>query len=62
MSNYAKLNVIDQKLYQDTVKSVFNELGDVLGKTYGPFGSHTLLMNGFDTFLTKDGFTVANSL
>lgn len=57
-----KLNVIDEHAYESRVREIFEELGEVLGKSYGPFGSHTFIMNGFDAFPTKDGFTIANSL
>lgn len=56
--NTLRWNVIEEKEYKEIMSQVFKSVANSLSKTFGPFGSTTILEDRGQTRLTKDGWTV----
>lgn len=56
------INVISQEEFQSRVQKVFKELHRVLSRSFGPYGSSTIIINYPYRHITKDGFTIMKSL
>lgn len=55
-------NVITKEEFNDIVVKTFKTLGDVLAKSFGPYGSNTLIFKYPDAHSTKDGFTIMKAV
>lgn len=66
LDNYIKskpsVNVISQETFKARVAEVFGELGDILGRSFGPYGAPTIISMYPYMHATKDGFTIAKNL
>ena len=56
------VNVISQEKFKTRVAEVFEELGDILGRSFGPYGAPTIISMYPYIHATKDGFTIAKNL
>lgn len=52
------MNVVTKEEYTNLAKFVFNQVVDVLSKSYGPYGSMTLINRSGYRFSTKDGWRI----
>jgi len=52
------LNLITKEEYSNLVNFVFNKIANILEKSYGPFGSHTIINKANYQFATKDGYRI----
>lgn len=57
-----EINVISKEEYEKRIKVVFNKLGDAISKSFGPYGSNTLVSVYPNTFTTKDGYSIMKYL
>ena len=56
-------NMINGKTLRKVQSSILNECSSVVGKTAGPYGSHSMILkNGANTEFSKDGLKVLKSL
>lgn len=55
-------NVMDSHIFQKRVAKVFEMVADTLKKSYGPFGSSTIISNYPFYHITKDGFSIMKVL
>lgn len=53
-----KINVLDSKSFQKRVGEVFAVTANTLAKSYGPYGSSTIITNYPFNHVTKDGFSI----
>lgn len=51
-------NVLDEKEFKDRYMYVFNNVARVLAKTFGPYGSPSIIKDNIGTTMTKDGWNV----
>lgn len=58
VQNPPDINVLDQEKMQERVEKIFSMVGESLGKSFGPMGSHTLISQHPYYHVTKDGFTI----
>lgn len=56
------VNVVSQEVFRDRVATVFKELGDILGRSFGPYGAPTIISMYPYMHATKDGYTIAKNL
>lgn len=56
------VNVVSQEKFKERVSVVFEELGDILGRSFGPYGAPTIISMYPYIHATKDGFTIAKNL
>lgn len=56
------VNAVSKEDFQKRTEKVFNLLGDVLGKSFGPFGAPTIISNMANSTFTKDGYTISKNL
>lgn len=52
------MNVVTKEEYTNLAKFVFGQIVDVLSKSYGPYGSMTLINRSGYRFSTKDGWRI----
>lgn len=52
------MNVLTKEEYTNLAKFVFHQIVDVLSKSYGPYGSMTLINRSGYRFSTKDGWRI----
>lgn len=57
-----QMNVISKEEFEKHVTDVLETLWEILSKSYGPYGSNTIIFKYPFSHITKDGFTIANSL
>ena len=57
-----QMNVISKEEFEMHVTDVLKTLWEILSKSYGPYGSNTIIFKYPFSHVTKDGFTIANSL
>jgi chaperonin GroEL len=57
-----KTNVRDEKFLNSLVHSTFKEIRDIVSKSYGPLGANTIIADINKPKVTKDGFTILNSI
>lgn len=57
-----RVNVISQEKFRERVKKVFEELGEILGRSFGPYGAPTIISMYPYMHVSKDGFTIAKNL
>lgn len=55
-------NIIPEEEYIQTLITIADVASDMVVKTLGPYGKTTMLNDGVDTYPTKDGWNVLNSL
>lgn len=57
-------NVINYDHLSDLYTSILDDLSDILVRSYGPYGSNSLIQKGPDTFpvYTKDGHTILSNV
>lgn len=57
-------NVINHKHLSDLYMSILDDLSNILVRSYGPYGSNSLIQKGPDTFpiYTKDGHTILSNV
>ena len=57
-------NVINRDYLSDLYMSILDDLSDILVRSYGPYGSNTLIQKGPDSFpiYTKDGHTILSNV
>lgn len=56
------LNVVSKEEFSRLVSQTFESLGEVLSKSFGPYGANTLIFRYPDSHSTKDGFTIMKSV
>lgn len=56
------INVMNADVFQERVAKVFNMVASVLEKSYGPYGSSTIISNYPFYHITKDGFSIMKVL
>lgn len=56
------INVIDQKVFQDRIKSVFNIVSEKLSRSFGPGGAATFISRYPAYYSTKDGFNIMKNI
>ena len=61
-SNKTEINVISKEEFEDHVERVAYLLWETLSKSFGPYGSNTIIHRHPYSHITKDGFTIAKSL
>lgn len=57
-----KFNAISDEDFHERVRKVFNSLELILSKSFGPYGSATIISNLAKSTATKDGYTIARNL
>ena len=57
-----EINVISKEEFEDHVERVAYLLWQTLSKSFGPYGSNTIIHRHPYSHITKDGFTIAKSL
>lgn len=57
-----ELNVISIEEFEQTARRVFELMLETLGRSFGPYGSQTIIYKHPFSHITKDGFTIAHSL
>lgn len=55
-------NVRDGKFLNTLVHDTFKEIRDIVSKSYGPLGANTIIADVNKPKVTKDGFTILNSI
>jgi chaperonin GroEL len=55
-------NVRDGKFLNTLVYDTFKEIRDIVSKSYGPLGANTIIADVNKPKVTKDGFTILNSI
>nr|DAJ77537.1 MAG TPA: Heat shock protein 60 [Caudoviricetes sp.] len=58
ISNEPMINVMSDTEFQKRVAKVFQMISDVLEKSYGPYGSSSIIENYPYHYMTKDGFSI----
>ena len=58
ISNKPMINVMSDTEFQKRVSEVFQMISDVLEKSYGPYGSSSIIENYPYHYMTKDGFSI----
>lgn len=53
------VNVLDQKEFNERVRTIFGALDDILGKSFGAYGAPTIISNYPYNSVTKDGYHIA---
>lgn len=56
------VNAVSKEAFQKRTEEVFKVLGNVLGKSFGPFGAPTIISNMANSTFTKDGYTISKNL
>lgn len=57
-----KFNAISEEDFHERVRKVFNILERILSRSFGPYGSATIISNLAKSTATKDGYTIARNL
>lgn len=60
--NEFKTNVRDGQFLNSLVHNTFKEIRDIVSKSYGPLGANTIIADVNKPKVTKDGFTILNSI
>lgn len=55
-------NAVTKEDFQNRVKEVFDDLKNILSKSFGAYGAPTFISNLASTTVTKDGFTIMKNL
>jgi chaperonin GroEL len=55
-------NMFDAKTLTDNTSKVLQEISDVLRKSYGPYGANTVIRQGGEQLVTKDGLAILKSM
>lgn len=58
LAEQPKINVMDDISFQARVGNVFSKTAEALAKSYGPYGSSTIISNYPFNHVTKDGFSI----
>ena len=61
-TNLPEINVIPEEEFEKQTARVFELLWKTLSKSFGPYGSQTIIYKHPFSHVTKDGFTIAHSL
>lgn len=59
-SNETNINIIPKETMELLTLEVFNTISNNLSKSYGPLGSYTMILNGYESEATKDGYSILN--
>lgn len=62
MSESPAINVMSASLFQERVSEIFQMTADVLAKSYGPYGSSSIISEYPYQHVTKDGFSIMKKL
>lgn len=62
MDESPAINVMSAKLFQERVSKIFQMTADVLAKSYGPYGSQSIISEYPYQHITKDGFSIMKKL
>lgn len=62
MSESPAINVMSASLFQERVSEIFQMTADVLAKSYGPYGSSSIISEYPYHHVTKDGFSIMKKL
>ena len=62
MSESPAINVMSASLFQERVSEIFQMTADVLAKSYGPYGSSSIISEYPYHNVTKDGFSIMKKL
>jgi 60 kDa chaperonin 2 len=57
-----QINVVDDRTFQKRVATIFNMISNALVKSYGPYGSSSIIINYPYHHMTKDGYSIAKYL
>lgn len=55
-------NVIDEDEFKERLAAIFRSISKALSKTFGPYGTQTMIEKSNEMHLTKDGFTVLTNI
>ena len=61
-SNENQVNIIPKDNFDQLIQTVFGVIADNMGKSLGPLGSNTIILDGMLTSTTKDGFAIFKNL
>jgi chaperonin GroEL len=61
-SNKTNANIMKAEEFNTLALEVFSTIAETLGKSLGPLGSHSLIIDGAYTSATKDGFTIFKNM
>lgn len=56
--NHSVVNCMNEDLYREKVKDIISTCAEILAKTMGPYGKHTVIQNALGVSKTKDGKNV----
>ena len=62
LNELPSINVLDSKTFQGRVSEIFQMTSDALSKSYGPYGSSTIISDYPYNHITKDGFSIMKKL
>lgn len=62
LSGMPALNVLDEKTFRARVALIFDMVANALQKSYGPYGSSTIISNYPFQHVTKDGYSIMKVL
>lgn len=62
LNELPSINVLDSKTFQKRVSEIFQMTSDALSKSYGPYGSSTIISEYPYNHITKDGFSIMKKL
>ena len=62
MSESPAINVMSASLFQERVSEIFQMTANVLAKSYGPYGSSSIISEYPYHHVTKDGFSIMKKL
>ena len=62
LNELPSINVLDSKTFQGRVSEIFQMTSDALSKSYGPYGSSTIISEYPYNHITKDGFSIMKKL
>ena len=62
LSNPAQLNVLSADRFKQRITEIFTKTANALAKSYGPYGSSTIISDYPFSHVTKDGFNIMKKL
>ena len=62
MNHNPMINVVHEDVFKTRVEQIFEEIACCLEKSYGPYGSSTIISNYPFNHVTKDGFSIMKFL
>ena len=62
LTHEPELNVLDMDIFRARVAKIFDMTANALSKSYGPFGSSTIIADNHYAHVTKDGYSIMKNL